>query len=150
MIRKPSFVLLAILMLLPALSAAKMYRWIDENGQVQYTQTPPPDQQAESIAPPPPPPSSTAAEAARLKQQVEAFDKRRYDEKYEADEAFREAENNKLRDKNCSATRQSLATLQKGGRVSQTDKDGNKNYLDDSARQAKIQEAQKYLNENCK
>ncbi|HKK16999.1 MAG TPA: DUF4124 domain-containing protein, partial [Gammaproteobacteria bacterium] len=49
---KISPILLALLVSSNALAA--MYKWVDENGEVHYTQTPPPgDIQAETIKPPP-------------------------------------------------------------------------------------------------
>lgn len=55
-----------VLGLLPGLAAAAaMYRWVDQNGVVQYTQTPPPGLQADKVAPAPPPSANPGIDAVR-------------------------------------------------------------------------------------
>jgi len=53
-----------LLVLLPLLaSAAPMYRWVDAQGQVHYTQTPPPGFNADKVVPAPPPSSNPGMDA---------------------------------------------------------------------------------------
>ena len=60
MVRACCFLLLAVL---PPLAAAQAYRWVDEKGQVHYSQTPPPGKQAQPVGPPPPPSASPNQDA---------------------------------------------------------------------------------------
>ena len=39
----------------PLLAAAQAYRWVDDRGQVHYSQVPPPGRDAQPVGPPPPP-----------------------------------------------------------------------------------------------
>ena len=50
---------------------AAMYKWVDENGQVQYSQTPPPAAQFKELKAPPPPPSSAAESQKQLQDLLE-------------------------------------------------------------------------------
>lgn len=56
---------------LPMLASAEMYRWVDKNGAVHYTQTPPPGKAVERVRPAPPANPNSGA----LKSYSEANDK---------------------------------------------------------------------------
>lgn len=57
------FLLLSIAICLPGMALAQVYRWVDPQGQVHYTQTPPRGQNAAIVAPPPPPSASPNQDA---------------------------------------------------------------------------------------
>lgn len=54
-----------LLILLPVLASAEMYRWVDKDGLVHYTQTPPAGFDAKAIAPAPPPSANPGVESIR-------------------------------------------------------------------------------------
>ncbi len=87
--------LLLLSLLLGANAHAAMYKWVDEEGNVTYSQNPPPGQQAEEIAPPPPPPTPVPGKAEAGGADAgtpEALDARKA-------ESYR---------RNCEATRQNM------------------------------------------
>ncbi len=77
-----------------------IYRWVDDNGQVVYSQTPPPPgREARTVAPPPPPAESPEAARQRLQKQLETLDaldekrrKAKEEEQKKAQEARKKAE----------------------------------------------------------
>ena len=58
-------------------STDKIYKWVDQNGAIQYTQFPPPSGiEVQEVRNAPPPADDPAAERARLEQDTEALDER--------------------------------------------------------------------------
>lgn len=128
---------------------AAMYKWVDEQGNVQYSQTPPAQVPSERVAPPPPPPTGSQQERARLQQQLEALEERKAVEgeaRAEQDKAAMSAADRAAR---CEQARSTLATLQSRGRVRVRDAQGVYTPLDETERQAAIAEAQRAIEENC-
>ena len=104
--------LLIILLLTAPLSlAGGIYKWIDENGQVQYTQTPPPNIPAERMKGAPPPADDPEAVRGDLQRQLDALDEQRA----QRDEAFAEQkqkeETARIKKQNCETARKNLAKL---------------------------------------
>lgn len=102
--------LLSLPLLLPALASAEIYRWVDAQGHVQYTQTPPMGVQAQRVDPRVSPANPAAAEA--LHEQAKALDKaREEDAKKKAEEQAKA----KQRAADCSSAQQRLRTLDDHG-----------------------------------
>jgi len=66
--------LAALIAAAPFPAPAEIYRWVDEQGRVHYTQTPPPDRPAATVRPAAPP---AGGGDNGLKQYAEQLDKRR-------------------------------------------------------------------------
>ena len=82
-------------------SADKIYKWVDQNGAIQYTQLPPPaDIEVLEVRSAPPPADDPAAENAKLQQQVEAMDERMEDRQADAAKAELRAKNKEIRRQN--------------------------------------------------
>lgn len=114
---------IAALMLALALPAmAQTYRWVDENGQVHYSQTPPKGQDAARVAPPPGPASAPNQDSINqaLKESVESAPK----EKAKAEE---EARLRSEREARCRQSREHLERLDTypAQRLLTTDAEGN-------------------------
>jgi Domain of unknown function (DUF4124) len=81
-------IFLAVALVLFSLSAnADIYKWVDANGKIHYSNTPPPNVKGTKVKvddPAPAQPDSAAATAAHWKQKDEEFRKRQ-DEKYNAE-----------------------------------------------------------------
>ncbi len=89
--------LLPCLLALPA--AAEIYRWVDENGTVVYSQTPPPDgRRTTTVAPPPPPAEDPAVARKRLEEQIRRLE--------QSAEARRKAEAKKAKTREEAARRE--------------------------------------------
>ena len=88
---------------------AEMYKWVDDEGQVQYSQSPPPGRPAQTIKPPPKVDSKAARE--KLKKQLQEFEVRgdKRQEQAEADQKTQEQAGERKAD--CEAARERLAKL---------------------------------------
>lgn len=96
--------LILLCAVLPA-TASGLYRWVDAEGRVHYTQTPPPQGTFEPLAPapPPPPPSTGLTDFAREQDAARA---KAREEKLKADQSG--AEKARL----CEQARQRAAYLE--------------------------------------
>lgn len=126
---------------------AKMYKWVDENGQVQYTQSPPPgDIEVKEIKPPPKVDTDAAQKAleAQKEKVSEQYEKRMEAEK-EAEESEQKA---KEKEQRCNQAKQRLASFQRP-RVNLTDENGNPVRATEEQRLEGLEKARKYISENC-
>lgn len=131
-------------------SSARVYRWVDENGVTVYSQTPPPSGDWDGVKTQPAP---TAAdhEAARerLKTQIEESFDTEQDKKQAAEEQAKKAEKEAKRAESCKAARQNLETLQNLGTRMVRTPDGRYLRLSEEEVAAKIDEAQRQIEEYC-
>jgi hypothetical protein len=140
----------AILLLgaLPGMAAAAVYKWVDENGQVQYTQTPPPGGvQATEIKPPPEPadPDSYMKQEEALEKSLE---ERRAARESAAKEAAEEADFEKQKAQRCEAAKHRLAQAEYP-RTNFIEPDGTQRRATEEERQQQIQDAQAQVKEFC-
>jgi hypothetical protein len=149
--------LLAILLALAFSGAAtaQAYKWTDQNGRVQYGDTPPGD--ATNVTRLRGPTSGSAPagapEAAGKDKPLtpeQAF-KKRQQERDEADQkvAQERAQADQKR-ANCEQARASLRQLESGQRVSTVNAAGERVFLDDDQRASQLARAQKSVAEWCK
>lgn len=150
-----------ILCCMPALMGAEIYRWVDANGVVNYTQQKPLGIPSERVVTgtagtrratdEPPVPSTPAGPAAAAPTQnadlspaqQEALDALR------AAETARQTELANVRAANCERARGVLARLSERGRIRVRDDSGNERMMDEDERQTRIAEAQRGVVENC-
>ncbi len=129
---------------------AAMYKWVDENGRVQYTQTPPPEGRFNQLKAPPPPPSAAAAQ----KQLQDLLAKQ------EAERAQREAEKKgaQASDDNqaqltarCNEAKGQLVVLVNSppGRVTVEGADGTIHRLTEEEHASRLAEVKKIISESC-
>ncbi|HSS47233.1 MAG TPA: DUF4124 domain-containing protein [Burkholderiales bacterium] len=158
--RVPS--LIVLLLLSAVASAAGVYKWVDSDGTVHYSDQPPPgavkEQNLDNKSGTPPASSGASGtenaapkaagpktyieqNAEFRKRQVEAEEKRAKEEK-----ALAEA---KERQQNCERARSSLESLQSGQRVTKYNEKGERAYLDDNERAQEIVSAQKAVDSWC-
>ena len=145
----PLLILVLSAALAAAPAAARMYKWVDDQGVVQYTQHPPPDREAQTIEPRAPAVSdSQAAETLEaIREKAEAARKdRQFGEDYSSFVQEREARIQK----NCEIARENLRVLQTASRVQAKDADGNPYFIDDKDRDSRIKQAEKQIEDNCK
>lgn len=128
-------------------ASAAMYKWVDENGQVHYTQSPPPNGiRGETIAPPPKVNSESALKF--LKEKEEGFDKR-LDEKAKLEQkAAEDAAQAGEVQKYCEQLRSSLQGLETAQRI-YTEDGGNRRRMPEEERQARIAEIKEKLAKDC-
>lgn len=133
-----------------AAAADQMYKWVDKDGHVHYSQTPPPTTgvQAESVnisAPPPDP--TTLQNEKNLDKQMQEKNKQ---DQAAAQKQQQDAQQQAAQKKQCDDLRARLATLQVGGRTANVDPNGNVSYLSDDDRAKKEQEIQDQITKDCK
>ncbi|MDP1996031.1 MAG: DUF4124 domain-containing protein [Gallionella sp.] len=153
--------LLILLTLASASAFAGLYKWVDANGKVQYSDQPPPanveattlrstssakDSASESGAAAssaPAAPKTIAEREAELKKAQQA-------KKEVADRVAQEQAEAEARKENCIAARKNLGLLQEGMRMMEIDDKGERFHLNDEQRQQRIAKAQQDISTYCK
>ena len=131
-------------------AAAAVYKWVDENGKVHYSDKPPADNATEmdvetggdSSGP-------TLTETQRkAKQQrlLEAFEKERQDKQAAEAQAKKEKQE---REAWCRRAREELAQMRSAGYLYEYDDDGNKVILSDEGRAQATREYQREIDKYC-
>ena len=147
------FLLFALLLGFVFDAHTQVYKWVDQDGNVQYTDQPPPsgaaqDEKKLNIKSPPPPPSvnSQASASETLDEKMQAFQERRASEQEaEAKQQVEAVENNKR----CVSAQGQLKIFRESPRLTFPDGQGGIVYADDEMRQKKIAEAQKNIATYC-
>ena len=149
--------LMSAILFLSGVVHADLYRWVDENGKVHYTDTPPPSNARKSKRIQAPAGGGTSADVEDRAQEApsyvekEAEFRKRQAEKAEQQAVRdREKQEAEARKSNCEAARSQLAGLQAGGRIARYNAQGERVILDEQEIQAGIANAQKEINAACK
>ncbi len=152
------YLYLVLLCLLVAYSdaghSAEIYKWVDEDGKVHYSDSPPPDVVTEKIEPPP----AASREGARRMQA--ATDLLIEQQRASADQRAQEREEKRLRQDiaeeqaidraiRCSGARRSLYALLQPRAAFTTNERGERVYIPDTFRQAEIEEQKRVVAANC-
>lgn len=139
---------LAAALLVPAALGQQLYKWVDSQGKVHYSDRPPtgPVKGEQTIKPPPPGPAPSATGAQSLQEQELEFRKRQI----EAQEARTKAEAEaKVKKENCDRAQSNLKTYQEGGRIFRYNAQGERYYIDDETRQKEIAKWQQEVAKWC-
>lgn len=145
----------AILLLLTSFTAiAEMYKYIDENGQVVYTQfRPEAGVETETITGPAAPPSSAKASQQNLIDNLVKQAETRQDTRAAERKAKQQATRDEQLKQNCQAARSNLEYLQRQaqGQDKRTlvDKDGKTMKMSDAQRQKQIKKAKEIIERDC-
>ena len=141
-------VCLAALFLNSSTSLAAMYKWVDEEGNTHYTQSPPPgDIESESIKPPPKiNPEHDQKRVQGRQQMLDDIAKQRKDKNDEALKAEQEAQK---RASECEMAKKRLASYERP-RIMVKDANGNPTRLDEEQRMAEIKKSRDLVKEACK
>ena len=123
--------------LFAAAAAAQQYKWVDQNGKVQYGDVPPPGVNAQRLRPPPPgaaPAPSAAAkkDSGKALSPEAAFRKRQEDAQKEREKEEKSEQEAAARKENCTRAQEQLRQAESGQRISRTDAKGERFFLDDS------------------
>lgn len=144
-------VMTMLIMLFSVATNAQIYKWVDENGKIQYTDQPPPPgasqkEQRLNIKPTARSTSETDKTKSLAEERLE-FDKRRQQKKEEETKQQANAEENK---KKCIEAQTRLRMYTDSPRLTVPDGSGGIVYVDDETRQQRINEANKAIAEFCK
>lgn len=148
---------LTLLLLLTSTAAsAALNKWVDSEGKVHYSdQPPPPNVKSETLRTSPAPaaeaPPAASPSAAPDSAEREAELKRKQQaEKEAADRAALEQANREIERTNCENARQSLRSLEAGGRLAEYDASGEMRYVEDDERAQRIAREQAAIGRWCK
>ena len=112
-----------------------VYKWVDEEGHAHFGSAPPPGKNAERLNTPSATESSSAnAEGGSDWQEKLQLSNQRRQLKYEKDQEA--AKRQQQNDQRCQSARYALDSLQRGGARYRINDRGEREYLDDSERQA--------------
>ncbi|CAN0373089.1 unnamed protein product, partial [Phaeothamnion confervicola] len=142
--------------------AAQTYKWTDANGEVHYSDQPPPANVKEAVTLQPrkspagattPATGDKAAAPPKAKTYIEQeaeFRKRQVETAERDAEAKKKADDEAAKKQNCEQARAQLRGLQAGGRVTRTNAQGEREYLNDAQIAEAIQTAKKTADGWCK
>lgn len=147
--------LAALLALLPP-AAAQVYKWVDANGKVQFSDQPPPNAKAQAVKIPKTsgsaPAAAPAAPAAAVPSASAAAPSGAKPRVVEAGKAEQEAENKQTAIRNCAIARDNQRQMQKirqADRVRMVDGEGNKRTLNGTERQAELDKVKAEVDKWC-
>ena len=138
--------LLAFALAVPAAAHAQLYKWVDKNGRVTYSDQPSPAQASKqlNVSPGPAAPQKSALEVDKDREKIRQAEK---DKSKVSDEAAKKAQADQ---ENCNRAKAGLATVTAGGRIATYDAKGEPTFLTDEQIEAERVKAQKTVDEACK
>jgi hypothetical protein len=142
---------LALLCAPSLLMAAKIYKWVDADGNVHYGERPPSNQAQElNIRQAPPSPKAAAPTSDnRLEATTKLLESMEKDRQQKAEAQKKSAEEQRVRTENCSRARKRVAGLRIGGRQFEMTEAGERHYLDDAEVQKRLKEAEAMVKKWC-
>ncbi|MBL8511963.1 MAG: DUF4124 domain-containing protein [Betaproteobacteria bacterium] len=158
---KSSLLFLIVCLLLGAITpaTAEVYRWIDKDGKLQYTDTPPPPgaakTEAKKIDASPATGSGAAGDSTKaLQERSKDFDKRRLDaqEKAKKSEAEQKAELERkaVNDENCRLNKNAIKQYEIPEPIRRTNDKGELEYVSDEARASELAKLKETVAKECK
>ena len=147
------FIAVAIL-LATATVAAQVYKWVDKDGKVQYSDTPPPASatktEAKKVDTSPAAAAVGNTPTKALLDRAKDFDKRKADDAEKAKKSEADQKTAAGNATNCSDARAAVRELETGRPIARTSEAGAREFLSDEARQAEMARAQKSVADFCK
>jgi hypothetical protein len=159
--------ILCVTLAFAAAASAQLYRWVDKDGRVHYTATPPPPgTKARTLQGPSTPspaaddaPQDAGAKDAAAKdarkgpptpaEQEQEFRKRQLEAQKANEKAALAGKEAEAKQHNCTRARESLASVESGQRISRTNAQGERYYLDDEARARETESARRAVQDWC-
>ncbi|MGQ0586557.1 MAG: DUF4124 domain-containing protein [Gammaproteobacteria bacterium] len=128
--------------LLPVVAGAQAYRWVDDKGQVHYSQVPPADRKSDPVGAPPPPPANPNQDS--LNRAMAESKEGEGDRQKATDRSFQEQAN---KDAQCRQARETLADMdaRTARRMGTTDASGNVSRVTEEQFQVRRAELQQIL-----
>lgn len=144
--------ILALLLAFASGAAAQLYRWVDKDGRVRYTDTPPPaGVQARTLQAPASAPVSPGEgkPAPSVSEQEQAFRQRQLEAQKAAEKSALAQKEAETKRQNCARAQEYLRTLESGQRVSRTNAQGEREFIDDAARARETASARQAVKDWC-
>ena len=135
-----------LMLTLSVAASAKMYKWVDADGNVTYSERKPPDSKVEEVKLRGVTAVSAEQARARLDDLKGPADETRKDREFKQTASSESMERENRIAENCKTYRENLRVLKNAPRI----KDSDGNFLDDSGRQARLAKTQAEINATCK
>lgn len=135
-----------LMLMLCAAAPAKLYKWVDADGNVTYSERKPPDAKAEEIKLRGVSTVSKEQARERLDELKDSAETTRKDREFKNDTSTETADRDKRLAANCEIYRQNLRVLQNAQRVKADDG----TFLNDDARAQRMAATQKEIDANCR
>ena len=132
---------------LPA-QAAKLYKWVDDQGNVTYSERKPQNRQAETIRLRDATLDSSGAQE-KLDQLNDRANSQQKDREFAKNSTTATAERNERMANNCKIARENMRILRTTSRIQDKDADGEGYFLDEAGIQAKMAQTQQQIDNNC-
>ena len=155
--RSPLVAFLACALAAVAMAGAEgtIYKWVDKEGNVHYTDCPPPPGcESEAVAPPPAP-SAAEVEAAQerlesvLAEQEQAAAAREQDRLEQERQRLRAMQLAVIKKQKCIEARQNLHVLELQVPVYYIDEKGERVFIDDALRKSEMGLLRQQIEDNC-
>ena len=146
------------LALTPTLAAAAIYKWVDEQGNVQYSSEKPRDAEAEKVRVNTQPPVDRSTYRKPGQDDAKADDTAKKDAEDDKTktpaekraEYAKKAESDKIKKEMCAEARQTLQTIEGTARVRVEGADGAVSYLNEAEIASRKKSEQDRVNKYCK
>jgi flagellum-specific peptidoglycan hydrolase FlgJ len=132
---------------LPA-QAAKLYKWVDDQGNVTYSERKPQNRQVETIRLRDATLDSSGAQE-KLDQLNDRANSQQKDREFAKNSTTATAERNERMANNCKTARENMRILRTTSRIQDEDADGEAYFLDEAGIQAKMAQTQQQIDNNC-
>lgn len=137
----------AVCAALPA-QAAKLYKWVDEQGNVTYSERKPQNREVETIRLRGATLDSSGAQE-KLDQLNDRANAQQKDREFAKNSASATAERNERMANNCKIAQENMRILRTTSRIQDKDTDGEAYFLDEAGIQAKMAQTQQQIDNNC-
>ena len=145
--------LLILMMLASTNSFAEISKWVDDQGQVHYSDQPPPpgikqqtlrEEGRQDAA------GSGVSATKTLAEREADLKKEKADKQAAADKAAQKQAAEDALKANCATAQENLRSLQSGVRIMEINANGERSFIDDTQRQQRIAKAQQDIGNYCK
>ncbi len=145
--------LLLVLTLTGSQAVAEIYKWIDHNGNIVYSQTPPPADASSLKTPEITSSPDNGGTASKTVEEIISSEKearsRREARQQQKKDARQKAARQKQLQQSCRQLRKNFETLKSEGRLYIRESDGNDRFLNERERSQKMQEAEENIKKHC-
>jgi len=128
-------------------AVAQLYKWVDRDGRVTYSDQPPPSLQSKQLNVTPGPSAAPQRSALDRDKELEKSRLAAKEKSKAADEVGKKAQ---IDQENCTRAKSYLRTVTDGGRISTYDEKGERILMDDNQIEVERAKAQKDVDEACK
>jgi hypothetical protein len=139
-------------------AAAAQYKWVDQNGKVQYGDTPPAGARISTVRPPSGPAQPEPAAEGKKDEKAPLttaekdaeFRKRQLEGEQNREKQAKAQQEADTKRENCARAQDYLRTLESGQRIARTNAKGEREVLEDAQIAQEVARARKSTQEWCK